>query len=358
MAISNRNWVLRTITNRIIYIAASVFLSALFLYMAFRFLSWETLLATLRQFDLRWLLPSIVLVVFSYGVRALRWQAILMPASAVPLRLLFEAIVLGFFTNIVLPINVGEVLRAYLVKRNEGISMFTLFGSYAVERVFGLIAFWFVGLVAVLTVPLPPNMAQMRQQVLLSLGIGSVALVALLWLVVWVRTADVRLGWVESFLAQRLPVHWPARLGDGWQRFRQGLHFGGTRRDMIVILLCSISLRVLSGLIMWCLARGFGISLSLLAYLFVDVIVTIAHVVGSHFLGIVGTIEASVTYLLSLFGASKEAGLSIALLMRVVFGAPLVVLGSIFFFKQGLSWAELRTLRAQTALPQKAELEH
>lgn len=343
----NRSWIPRVISNRTVYTIVSVLLSALFLYVASRYLSWETIVETLRQFDLRWLIPSFALVALSYGVRALRWQAILKPVGTIPLRLLCEAIVLGFFTNIILPINVGEAVRAYLVKRDYGLSMFTLFGSSAVEHVFGLVAFWLVGLVAVLAVPLPPGMTQVRQQVLLSLGIGSVVLVALLWLVVWARRTDIRLGQVGSFLAKHLPAQWPALMSDGWQRFRQGLHFGGTRRDLLVILLCSISLRVLSGLILWSLARGFGISLSLLAYLFVDVIATVAHVAGSHFLGIVGTFEASVAYVLNLFGASKEAGLSIAILIRVVFGTPLVVLGGIFFFKQGLTWAELRALRTQ-----------
>lgn len=349
MAGLSPKWALRAFTNRKLYTAASVSLSALFLYVAFRFLSWERLLVTLQQFDWRWLIPSSALVIIWYGVRALRWQAILKTAGAVPLRFLFEALVLGFFTNMVLPINVGEVVRAYLVKRNYGLSMFTLFGSYAVERVFGLVAFWLVALVAVLGVSLPTEVAQIRQQLLLSLGLGLIALVALLLLVLWVRTSDPRLGRAGRVLTTRLPAHWQTRMAGGWQHFRQGLRLGGTRRDTIVILLYSLALRLLSGLIMWCLAQSFGISLSLLAYLFVDVIVTVAHVAGSHFLGIVGTFEASLTYTLNLFGAAREAGLSIALLIRVVFAAPLIVLGSIFFFKQGLTWAELQTLRTQVS---------
>lgn len=325
----------------------AVAVSVSFLSLAFRSFSWREFLTAVGQFDGRWLVAGIGLAMIGYAVRALRWQAILKPVRTMPLPFLFQAMVLGYFVNVVLPVNLGEVVRAYLVRREYDVSMFTVLGSYAVERIFGLIAFWLVGLVAALMLAVPPNILQLRQRLLLGMVGGLVLLVVLALLLNRLCQNDRMLGRVGHMLGQRVPAHWQRQLADGWQRFRQGLQFGGTRGDAALILFYSVLLRVISALIMGCLARSFGISLSLLAYIFADVIVTVAHIAGSHLLGIAGSFEISLAYLLDLFGASREMGLGVALLMRVTYGVPLAVLGGIFFFTQGLNWADLQWLRRQ-----------
>jgi glycosyltransferase 2 family protein len=345
-------------SQRSVQVGATILLSALVFYIAFRSFSWTEFLAAISRFDRRWLLPSIGLALIGYGVRALRWQVILQPIQPVPLPFLFQATVLGYFVNLVLPVNIGELVRAYLVKREYAVSIFTVLGSYAVERVFGLIAFWLVGLFAVLTMAVPSDIAQVRQRVLLGMGAGLVLLVALVLLVSWLRTNELRLGWLSQIGAAWMSPHWQIRLAGGWQRFRQGLQFGGTPSATFLILFYSILLRVLSALMMWSLAQGFGIGLPLLAYIFADVIVSVAHVAGSHLLGVVGSFEISLAYVLALFGASREIGLGVGLLMRAVYIFPLLVLGAIFFFTQGLSWADLQRLRQTAATDPDSSIVH
>lgn len=195
----------RFFSRRSVQVSITVVLSALFLYLVFRSFSWTEFLNAIVQFDLRWLAPGIGLAVIWYAVRALRWQVILQPVQNVPLYFLFQAMILGFFVNMVLPINAGEVVRAYLVKRDHGVSMFTIFGSYAVERVYGLLAFWLVGLVAALAIALPPDAAQVRQRVLLGLAVGLVGLAALGLLLFWLYRRQPSMAWLGRSLARRVP---------------------------------------------------------------------------------------------------------------------------------------------------------
>lgn len=334
----------RLVINHRVRLILALILSALFLYLAFNFLSWGSLLSSLRQFDQRWLMPVLGLVLLLYALRALRWQRILNLVRRVPLPLLFEATILSSFTNLILPMNMGELVRAYRIKKKYQISMFTLVGTFAMERVNGIVGFAAVGGIALLLVTLPPELGQIQWQVLLSLATVLVILIVLLLIVVLAHQRSSVLTQLGYWLTNRLSPQWQARLSGGWQRFRQGLQFGGTRRETALILLYSAAMRVTSGLIMLCLARGFGISLPLALFLFVDVLVTFAHMVGSHLFGIVGASEVSLTYGLSFFGVSKETGLSITLLMTASSIAPVFVLGALFFLKQGLTWQELRDL--------------
>jgi len=334
----------RLVINRRVRLILALILSALLLYLAFNFLSWNSLLSSWRQFDQRWLMPVIGLVLLLYALRALRWQRILNPVSRVPLPLLFEATILSAFTNLILPINVGELVRAYLIKKKYQVSMFTLVGTFAMERVGGIVAFAVVGGIALLLVTLPPELAQIQRQVSFSLVTVLVILLVLLLLTVLAQQRSSVFTQVGHWLTNRLSPQWQARLVGGWQRFRQGLQFGGTHRETALILLYSVAMRVTSGLIMLCLAQGFGIALPLAIFLFLDVLVTFAHMVGSHLFGIVGASEVSLTYGLRFFAVAKETGLSIALLMTASSIAPVVVLGPLFFLKQGLTWQELRDL--------------
>ena len=80
-------------SQRSVQVGATILLSALVFYIAFRSFSWTEFLAAISRFDRRWLLPSISLALIGYGVRALRWQVILQPIQPVPLPFLFQATV-------------------------------------------------------------------------------------------------------------------------------------------------------------------------------------------------------------------------------------------------------------------------
>jgi hypothetical protein len=99
---------------------------------------------------------------------------------------------------------------------------------------------------------------------------------------------------------------------------------------------------------MLCVARGFGITLPFLIFLLLDILVTLAHGIGDHVLGLMGTFELSLTYSLTFFGVASETGLSIALLIDAILITPIIVLGLIFFLRSDLTWTELTDLRKQS----------
>jgi uncharacterized membrane protein YbhN (UPF0104 family) len=54
------------------------------------------------------------------GFRTWRWQYTLRPLKHVPLRNLFPMVCIGYFGNNVFPFRAGELLRSYVLKKEEG----------------------------------------------------------------------------------------------------------------------------------------------------------------------------------------------------------------------------------------------
>ena len=335
----------KLISNRKLRFIVATSLTLIFLYVAFGSLTWQKFVDAMQNFNVWWLIPLIVLNVSTFWLRALRWQLVLKPSQEVPVFYLFEANVLSLFANLILPINIGELFRAYLVKRSYSVSMFTLLGTFAIERIASVLGFWLVGIGAVLIVSLPPELAEVRRRVLFSLGIASLILLLLVVLFLIVKRYRTGANNIAQTIRQKLPAKWQTSIDTHYHNFVQGLRFGGNRADLVAILGYSIAIRIVFGITALCAGLGFGIELPLSIYLFLDVLVTLAVVLGQLIMISVGPYEATMTYGLAFFGVPEETGLSIALVVIATFLIPMFLLGCLFFLKEGLTLGELRQLQ-------------
>jgi len=325
--------------NKIIRIGITVILSTLFLYIAFRNIEWDKVLTAFASYNLWWLLPVTILVLFSIFIRALRLKLILKPVKDIKTHILFESIILSYFTNILLPINIGEIVRAYIIKKKTKISMFCVFGGIAIERLMSILGFLIVGIIAVFFIILPSGLEEIQGKI--ATGINVTTLVFLLFLIIIIVVKKYRIK-IVKFLSQ-FTRKYTKSISGASNNFLTGLGFGATRTDQVLIILYSIFLRVLFGIITLCIALGFGIKLPLIVFLFIDVFISFAYTIGSS-LGIIGTYEASLVYALAFFGVTKEIGLAIALIADVTFIIPSFFLGLIYFLREGLSFKRLREL--------------
>src|SRR5438105_4893404 len=83
------------------------------------------------------LLPALLLYFIGVWVRAVRWRILLNPiAPEVGLYETFEVVVIGYMANDVLPARIGELVRAYVLSRREGIRKTGTLATILVERIF------------------------------------------------------------------------------------------------------------------------------------------------------------------------------------------------------------------------------
>ncbi|MCM2359382.1 MAG: flippase-like domain-containing protein, partial [Geobacteraceae bacterium] len=78
-------------------------ISVFFLFLLFRKIDFNKLLAALAEMDYRYLLPALLFTFVSYFFRAVRWQFLLKPMKRTLLRNLFPATIIGYMANNLLP---------------------------------------------------------------------------------------------------------------------------------------------------------------------------------------------------------------------------------------------------------------
>lgn len=117
------------------------------------------LVAHLTIRDWRWASAAIIADIFAFISQGWRWSLLLNPLGKISTLRATQAIYAGLFTNEVLPLRAGELVRAFLVSRWLPSAFAGVIGSIAVERLLDGIALALCLGAAAVFVPLPPSIA-------------------------------------------------------------------------------------------------------------------------------------------------------------------------------------------------------
>jgi len=109
------------------------------LYFAFRNVPIRELLEYLTSINYIWIIPTVAVILFAFGLRAARWRFILASSYPVGFWQAFHPLMIGFMINCVLPGRVGEFARPLVLNRKEAVPVSTGLATVAVERIFDLI---------------------------------------------------------------------------------------------------------------------------------------------------------------------------------------------------------------------------
>ena len=120
-------------------------ISAVLLYFALRGLDFGKLWEVLKTAQYIWLLPGIAVYFLAVWVRAWRWHYLLRPLKKIPTATMFPVVAIGYFGNNILPARAGEVLRAFVLRKREGVPVSASLATVIVERIFdGVVMLGFV----------------------------------------------------------------------------------------------------------------------------------------------------------------------------------------------------------------------
>lgn len=141
----------KLITPRsVINFILSVALAAVFIYIAFYNVDFSDVLFHVNQANIIWIFVFAFLVLFGHLIRALRWKFILNSVKPdVKLKNLFASLMVGYGVNSVTP-KLGELTRAVLIGKWEGLSRSSMLGTVILERIIDIISLAFAILIAVL----------------------------------------------------------------------------------------------------------------------------------------------------------------------------------------------------------------
>ena len=129
-------------------------ISLVTLYLAFRNVPLQDLIAYLWSINYLWVIPSVLVSLSTYALRTVRWQFILASSYRVGFWQAFSPMVIGFMMNCILPARVGEVARPLVLQKQQGVPFSAGLATVAVERVFDAVSLLGLFAVVLMVVPL------------------------------------------------------------------------------------------------------------------------------------------------------------------------------------------------------------
>ncbi len=172
--------------NTIISLVLGVIVSALTLYLAFKNVPFSDLIIYIVSINFFWILPSVLVVLISFALRAYRWQIILESAGEVSFWKAYHPLMIGFMINCILPGRVGEFARPAVLQKEEKIPFSTGLATVAAERVFDVTIMMILFAALLTTVQIDPTIDitfgkyHLNRETLLTAGSGIFKLLLLL----------------------------------------------------------------------------------------------------------------------------------------------------------------------------------
>jgi uncharacterized protein (TIRG00374 family) len=277
-----------------------------------------------------------VLVYFgAVWARTWRWHYLLRSVKVVPLRRLFPVVCIGYFGNNVYPARAGEVIRAFVLRRNEGISVSASLATIIIERVFDglvMLLFVFFALPFVGAEHIPPIY---RGAVILFSLLFLAALAVFLWMALDPR----RVTTVYHFLADRLaPRRFRPALDGFYDRFISGLHSLRSGRDVLMIFVTSTVIWLTETVKYWFVMHAFQFSISFIGLMLMNGVVNLTTTLPSA-PGYVGTFEVGARVLEAL-GVEYGLAFGYTVVLHVALWFPITALGAWYMWRHGVRWRD------------------
>ncbi|HEU0293058.1 MAG TPA: lysylphosphatidylglycerol synthase transmembrane domain-containing protein [Anaerolineales bacterium] len=320
-----------------------VLISVLFIWLAVRGLKLNEFWEAVKQANYWWLLPGIAVYFVGVWVRAWRWHYLLGPIKKIPTATMFPITTIGYMGNNIYPARAGEVLRAVILKRKEGISVSASLATIIVERIFDgvvMLAFVFVNL---------PELAKLtgssgfvgniQQLAVIGTGVFLGALVIFLVAAMFPHLTMKIALWFIRFLPQRFHT----RIIGFSNRFLDGLASLRSPLNVLMVFFTSVIIWLLETGKYWFVMHAFDFSVSFFALMLLNGIANLATTIPSA-PGYIGTWEAVTKAVLVAFLVEPETALGYAVVLHVALWLPITVLGAYYFAREGIQWSDaLRT---------------
>lgn len=301
----------------------STLIGALGVYLVARNLDASDLRAAFARADLALVAAGAVTMGVTILAKTWRWRLIFYPSdSRPPYRPLFWALVVGQFLNVLLPMRLGEVGRAYSLERQAGTPIPTSFGTIVVEKTLDTLTLAVMVLFLLPALLMPVYVSEQ------GYPLALLALSALATLLLLAYRSQFVLNSFQSLIAL-LPGKWGLRVTRWFSEGLRGL--AALRNPRLVLLLGSASalvagLAILTPLLLF---RAFDIPFSLKEAIFLNLVISVGSVPPST-PGKVLIFETLVIVTLRRLGLVESATmLSFAIVYHLVVALPQILLGGL-----------------------------
>jgi uncharacterized protein (TIRG00374 family) len=313
--------------------AASYLVAAVCLVWVFHDIHPVKLGRSLTTVNWWWIALAVALDILSYFCQGLRWRLLLLPVGKLSTFRVTQAIYAGLFTNEVLPMRFGEVVRAFLVSRWLSASFASIVPSMIVERLLD-------GVWLALAVGLAALFVRLPRDVLDVVDIFALAVLVSIGLFIYIVYREDKASYDETTLNQSAPkvrgllVSLVGRIGGGLRSI-------GLSRFLFMSLGVSLAMLSLQALAFWLVMRAYRLPLP---FWVGGVVFLIVHL-GTAIPGApanVGSYQFFTVVGLTLFGVEKSLAAGFSIVVFALLTIPLWIIGSLAFSLSGTTLSAVR----------------
>lgn len=303
------------------------------------------------------LLLALAFVATTFWIRAFRWQQLLSPIGPTRFRTVFRAGVIGFAALSILPARIGDLLRPYLVARQDGLPVSATVATIVMERVLDLIAVLVLMAVYVWGFADTSTWApQLLGPIEVAAAVGGAAALALL-VVMWILASHPeRVGTLIHSTDRVLPRGLALKLGELARTFSSGFAVAREPRAFLLALLWSFPLWLAIAAETYAVTRAFGIDMPFTGTFLLQMFLVIGVAVPTP--GGVGSYHEAYRFgVTAFFGAPNDRAVAAAIVVHAIAFMPVVFLGVLFMAQDGLSLGRLTALAGSAREQGKAPTE-
>ncbi len=321
-----------------------VMISAGALYVALRGVHWSDAGEALQEARYPLLVPALAAMLAVLFLRSVRWRLLFYPQSGLRLGKFFGVLNVGYLVNNILPFQVGDLVRAYLLGELEGLSKARTMSTVVIERVLDVLVLFGVLVVLMPFISVP------------AWAVVPTAVAAGVFFVLGVVLAGFagNRAWVLSLLETLLRFV-PGRFHENFRVMAasalEGLAALSRPRLLSLVVVWSLGSWLATAVVLYFVMLAFNLGVPFSAALFVVVMTSFGFFVPSS-PGAVGVYHAiSIESLVRVFGVDRGLAASYSLVAHLVFYTPPLVIGVFFLWRERLSWRRLgawTTRRAAT----------
>lgn len=313
-----------------LFVLFGLLVSVVFLALAFSRLDLSSFVDNIKKVQILPLILAAAWYFVDVAFITARWHFLLRSIKSVPITKLFPLVCIGYMGNNVYPFRSGEVLRVWLLQRNQKVPIARALTTVIVERIFdGLVMLTFIA-IGVLTLNISSPIA--RQAATFAAPIFLLAVVVFFILAARPNILRRIVEPIEKLLPGRLSelaLHYT-------EEFIAGLECLRTPRDLFGMIICSYIAWLLEASVYYIVSFAFNLHVSYVDMLLVVGVVNLAGLIPAS-PGQIGVFELAVSSVLIAVGVPSAPATAFAVVVHVVIWLPVTVVGFLFLARQGLN---------------------
>lgn len=313
---------------------SGIIISIVFLYLVFKKVNFAGIKQSLKSVNYIYLMPAVIAYLSSFLLRGIRLGVLFKNIKHIPFWNLISALMIGFMSNLLLPLRMGEFVRAYCIAKKENIGKSLTLGTIFLERMLDGFTLLFFLLAILIFFPFPQWLARIGY-VLSFLFVGGLIF---LFLLIFNKEKAVSLFEKIIFF---LPKNVHKKLSGYLDSFISGM---GILRDLKLFsasLILSVVIWFTEVLMYSLVIRAFSPSIPFYASLLILVLINLGVLLPSA-PGYIGTFHYFAKIGLLFFGVSNETAVSFSLLLYALMYLLITFPGLYFLWRENISLMEIK----------------